>query len=251
VIRRLMPGALLLALSTAACSSQAPGLTDPTEIITQGLEATSEVTSFQLSVAVTGSLTIPDTGGTFDLQGTEASGAFDIANQRGRMTFEVPGFLGLNGEVIQVGGDSYLKTSVTGPDYTKSSIDDGGVPMDPGAALEQVRSFLDEEGVEAEKLDDVSCGDRTCYAVRLTIPTSLLAAAGEAADVDPGQFLGEELVLNLQFDRETLQATQISTDLDAGEIGTFGLVIRLSNYNEAVEVSPPPSDQVTEGDLPF
>jgi hypothetical protein len=247
-----VPGALLMALAIAACSSPAPGLTDPTEIITQGLEATSEVTSFQLNVSVTGSVTIPDTGGTFDLAGTEASGAFDIANERGRMTFEVPGFLGLNGEVIQVGGDSYLKTSVTGPDYTKSTVDGGGgVPMDPGAALDQVRSFLDEEGVEAEKLDDVSCGDRTCYAVRLTIPTSLLAEAGDAADVDPGQFLGEALVLNLQFDRETLQATQISTDLDAGEIGTFGLVIRLSNYNEAVEVSPPPSDQVTEGDLPF
>lgn len=246
-----MPGALLLALAVAACGGPAPGLTDPTEIITQGLEATSDVTSFQLDISLSGSISIPDTGGTFDLEGTTAGGAFDLANERARLTFEAPRLFGLSGEVIQVGGDSYVQTSLTGPLYSKTAIEESGVPMDPDAAFAQVRSFLDEEGVVAEKLDDVSCGDRTCYAVRLTIPTSLLADAGDAADIDAGEFLGDALVLNMQFDRETLQFSQIATDIDAGEVGTFGLVIRLSNYNQAVEVSPPPSDQVTEGEPLF
>lgn len=250
--RRLLPGAALLALTLAACGGQPPGLTDPAEIITQGLQATSQVTSFHLEVTVSGSVSIPETGGSFDLEGTTAGGDFDLANERARMTFAVPAFLGLTGEVIQFDGDSYLKTSMTGPLYAKSTMEESAVPVDPDAAFDQVRTFLDMEGVEKEKLDDVSCGDRTCYAVRLSIPVSLLADAGEVANVDPSQFLGEALVLNLQFDRENLQLNRISTDIDAGELGSFGVAVTFSAYNQAVEVSPPPSDQVTEdAPLPF
>lgn len=252
MLRRLTPASVLLVLALAACGGAGPALTDPTEIISQGLEATREVTSFHADVAVTGSVSIPDTGGTFNLEGTTAGGDFDLANERARLTFSIPAFLGLSGEAIQVGGDTYLKTSLTGAAYTKSTAADTGVPVDPNAAFDGVQGFLDEEGVEAEKLDDVNCGDRTCYAVRLTIPSSLLADAGDAADVDASQFLGTALVLDLQFDRENLQVTQVSTDIDAGEVGSFGLVVTFSNYNQAVEVSPPPSDQVTEGGgLPF
>jgi hypothetical protein len=80
----------------------------------------------------------------------------------------------------------------------------------------------------------------------------VLSEAGGGSGVDLGEFLGDGLVLDLQFDRESLRLTQIATDIDAGEAGTFGLVITISNYNATVEVSPPPSDQVTEdGSLTF
>jgi hypothetical protein len=251
VLHRLMPAALLLvAMAISACGSAGPALTDPDEIITQGLAATGEATSLHLAVAVTGSITIPQTGGTFNLEGTTAAGDFDIAKDRARLTFKVPAFLSLSGEVIQVGTDSFVKTSLTGDLYTKSTTTDTGVPVDPVAAISQVGDFLDKEGVESEKLDDVSCGDQTCYSVSLTIPSSLLGSAGAAAGVDASQFLGETLVINLQFDRETLRLTQVSSDIDAGDAGTFGVVVTISGYNAAVEVSPPPSDQVTEGGSP-
>jgi hypothetical protein len=108
-----------------------------------------------------------------------------------------------------------------------------------------VSSFLDKEGVETKKLDDVDCGDAKCYAVTLTVPTSLMGVPGTTDGVDLGQMLGDSLLLNLQFDRQTLRLTQVSTDIDAGATGKFGLVLTLSKYNEGVQVSPPPSDQVT------
>ncbi len=252
VFRRLSPAVLLLTIAVAACGGQGPALTDPKEIITQGMRATSEATSLHLDMAVSGSFTIPTTGGTFNLDNTTAAGDFDIANETARLTFAIPSMFGLSGELIQVGSDSYVKTSATGAQYMKSTVEDSGVPMDPDQAFAQVEGFLDEEGVVSEKLDDVSCGDRQCYAVRLTIPSALLASAGDAAGVDPGDFLGEALVLDLQFDRENLRLRQVTTDIDAAGVGTFGLLLTFSNYDASVEVSPPPDDLVTEeGGLPF
>ena len=248
MLRKLKPAAvLLMALAIAACGSAKPALTDPNQIITQGIAATGEATSLHLDITVTGSVTIPQTGGTFNLEGTTAGGDFDITNNRARLTFKVPSIGGLSGEAIQIGSDSFVKTSLTGDKYTKSTVEESGVPLDPGAAIDQVDEFLDKDGVETKKLDDVSCGDGTCYAVQLTIPARVLNQAGGGAGVDVGQFLGEGLVLELQFDRETMHLTQISTDIDACEVGTFGLVVTLSGYNAEVEVSPPPSNLVTEG----
>jgi predicted small lipoprotein YifL len=252
VLHSFAPAAMLLAVALAACGGQGPGLTDPKEIITQGLRATGEAKSLHIDVAVSGSVNIPETGGTFNLEGTTAGGDFDIANDRLRLTFAVPAFLGLTGEAIQIGSDSYVKTSLSGPKYVKSSVEDSGVPVDPAKAFTEVESFLAKDGVVSEKLDDVDCGDRTCYAVRLTIPSSLLAGAGTSTGVDPS-VIGESLVVNLQFDRENLRIRQASTDISAGEMGTLGVILTFSKYDEAVEVNAPPSDQVTTegGALPF
>lgn len=244
---------MVLAIGLAACGSQAPALTDPKEIISQGLLATREASSLHLDVALSGTLNIPQTGGTIDLGGITAGGDFDIANKRSRVTFAVPTFMRISGEAILIGSDTYLKTSIGGPLYVKSTADQTTVPLDPTEAFEQVESFLDKEGVLSEKLDDVSCGDRSCYRVRLTIPSSLLLEnAGTPAGIDVSAFLGEALVVDLQFDRENLRVRQVSSDIDAGEIGSFGIVATFSNYDATVEVSPPPDDLVTEEDaLPF
>jgi hypothetical protein len=246
---------MLLAVVLAACGgASASAINDPAEIIGQGLEATSNASSFHLDLSLTGNVTIPDTGGTFDLEGTTASGDFDIDNKLGHLTFEVPAVFSLSGEVLQIGNDSYVKTSLTGDTYTKTTTDTSEVPTDPDAALSGLRAFLDKDGVQTEKLADVSCGDHTCYAVRLTIPTTLLSGSGaQLGGTDPSQLLGDELVLDMQFDREDLHLTQLTTDIDAGELGKLGLLVTLSHYGEPVEVSPPPSDQITEGtpQLPF
>jgi hypothetical protein len=242
-----MPPTLLLAITLAACGTSAPALSDPDEIITQGMKATGEATSFHVDVQVSGTINIQQTGGTFNLDGTTAGGDFDIAKKLARLTFSAPGLMGLQGEVLQIGDDSYTKTSLTGAKYMHSTTTDTSVPTDPDKVFGEVSNFLDKEGVETAKLDDVDCGDAKCYAVTLTVPTSLMQQAGSSTGVDVGQFLGDSVVLNLQFERDSLRLTQASTDLDAGDVGKFGVVITFSNYNAAVQVSPPPSDQVTEG----
>jgi hypothetical protein len=242
-----MRATLIIAVALAACGPSAPAISDPKQIISQGMQATGEATSFHVDVQISGTVNIPDTGGTFNLDGTKAAGDFDIAKKLARLTFSAPGLMSLQGEVLQIGTDTYTKVSLVGAKYMHSTTTDTSVPTDPDKVFSEVDSFLDKEGVETAKLDDVECGDAKCYAVTLTVPTSLMAEAGSSSGVDIGQFLGDSVVLNLQFDRESLRLTQASTDLDAGDTGKFGVVLTFSKYNESVQVSPPPSDQVTEG----
>jgi hypothetical protein len=243
----------------AACGgAAAPAVADPREIVTQGLEATAELTSVHLLLSVDGTASISELGGgEMSLNGTRLEGDVDIENQQGHLTFAVPPLLGLQGEVIQIGQDSYVKTSMTGELWSKSEVSESDPvagAMDPQEQLDEIRAFLDEDGVELEKLEDTECGERTCYQVRLTIPAELIADAAEGAEVDPTEFLGETLVLDLLFDREEMWLSGMSTELSAESVGELSLTLTLSAFNEPVEVEAPPEDEVTEGGmdgLPF
>jgi hypothetical protein len=253
VLRRLAPILCAAAVALAACTG-APAINDPEEIITQGVEATSTLSSFTMNLAVDGTFSMPEGGGSFALDGTTLDGVFDLEAKAAQLSFAVPAFLGLSGDVIVIGTDTYVRTSMTGDTWSKSTTTAGdpmSEAMDPDAALQKVHDFLDKEGVDAKKLDDVACGERTCYAVRLTIPSALLADAGNQVDMDPTQVLGEALIVNLRFDREKLWLTEVTTAVESESVGSFSATVTFSNFDEAVTVSPPPADQVTEGELPF
>jgi hypothetical protein len=244
---------MVAAFALAACTG-APPITDPADIITQGVEATGNLKSFHMSLAVDGTFSDPGSGGSFALNGTSLEGDFDLESKNLQMTFAVPALLGLTGDVIVIGTDSYVRTSMTGTSWSKSTStadDPVSEAMDPEKVLAEVRAFLAKEGVETEKLDDVECGDRTCYAVRVTIPAALLADAGQTVDMDPTATFGEALVLNLRFDRENLWLTEISTAVASESAGNFTATLTFSAFDEAVNVSPPPADEVTESALPL
>lgn len=258
MLRRIAPALAAATLLLAACGGDAgPAIADPKEIVTQGLEATADLTSVHIVLSVAGSATIPDLGGgEMALDGTRLEGDVDLENQEGHLTFAVPPLFGIEGEVIQIGDDSYIKTSMTGALWSKSTVsedDPVSGAMDPDEQLDELRAFLDEEGVEIEKLDDTDCGDRTCYAVRLTIPAELLSEAAEGEDLDPGELVGQELVLDMLFDREENWLTEVSTHLGAEDVGDVTMTLTLSGFNEPVDVEAPPADEVTEDGegLPF
>ena len=255
MLRRISPILAAAMLLLAACSSAGPAISDPREIVTQGLEASAELTSVHVVVALDGTATIPELGGgQMNLAGTSMEGDLDIANREAHFIFAVPSLLGLSGEVIQVGTDTYLKTSMTGTTWSKSTAsatDPLTEAMDPTQVLADVRSFLDTEGVELEKLDDTDCGERTCYAVRLTIPAGLLSDATGAGGVSPGDLVGDALVVDLLFDRQELWLSQVSTDLSAESVGELTLRLTLSAFNQDVSVEAPPADQVTEDGGPI
>lgn len=256
MLRRIAPALAAATLLLAACGSGTPEVTDPKEIVIQGLEAMGEVESVHFVVSLDGTASIPDLGGEMNLSGTELSGDLDITDERARVEFSVPAMFSLSGEVIQIGQDTYTQTSLTGETWSKSTLDEDDPvagALDPTEALEQVREFLDKEGVEVEKLDDAECGEETCHAVRLTIPAEVLAEAGESADMDPGELVGEALVLDLLFDREDRWLTEVSTRIVAESVGELTLSLSFSAFNDPVLIEAPPADQVTEGGegLPF
>ena len=248
MLRRITPALAAVALLLAACGGSGPAIEDPREIVAQGLAATSELTTVHLVLALDGTADVPQLGGSeLTLDGTTVEGDVDLADSEAHLSFTAMGF---TGELIQAGGDSYLKTPLTGPSWVKSTAA-AGDPVsevtDPAAMLQGVRDFLDDESVEVEKLSDTDCGDGRCYAVRLTVPASAMAGAGDVAGVDPAELVGDGLVLDLLFDRDDLWLAGVSTQVDAQSVGSLTLRLTLSDFNADVSVDVPSPDEVTEG----
>lgn len=255
MLRRFGPVTVVLLVVLAACQGQG-ALTDPTEIITKGLEATTSLKSFHVSLGLDGSFKMSPTGGAVDLKSTSLEADVDIGGKQARLTFAVPAFPGLTGDVLLIGKDLWVKTSMTGAKWSHQTADLVGASVEPSpsfdtaAMVKKVKDFLAKDGVVTKRLADVACGDRQCYQVSVTIPSSLMKEeAGAVASLDPSTVFGDALVLNLLFDREKLWLTELSTDVASDTMGTFSVTLSFSNFDEAVTLSPPPDAEVTEGEF--
>lgn len=250
VIRRLLPILAVSALLLAACGSAAaptPPPLDAEQVITKGLEATGKLQSFHLTATLDGSAAFLPGGGTTSLKGTQLVGDFDPAGKQAHATFTAPTLFGLEGEVVSSADSVYLKTSLTGPKWQKEQVANSGIPgevQDPTKAITDIQAFLDKDGVEVTKLDDVSCGDATCYHVILTIPSSLLDDAAASAGASASDLVGESLKVDLQFHRTELYLTSASTSLTAGDQGSLDVSLALSAFNQPVTITPPPDSEV-------
>jgi hypothetical protein len=261
VLRRLAPVMVVILAVLAACQS-APTYSNPTDIITKGLDATAALKSFHVSLSLSGTFSMPGSGASFKLDSTSLEADVDIPAKQAHLTFAVPAFLGLTGEVLLIGQDLYVKTSMTGDKWmhktnvvassaspSESASVSPSASLDTASMIKVVKDFLAKDGVKTTKLADVDCGDRKCYQVSVSIPSSLMTAAGAVASMDPSSVFGEALVLNLLFDREKLWLTEASTDVTSATLGTFSAKVSFSKFDEAVTVSPPPSADVTEGEF--
>lgn len=265
MLRRLTPVMVVVVVVLAACQS-APAYSNPTDIITKGLDATAKLKSFHVSLAVSGTITMPGSGASVKLDSTSLEADVDIAAKQARLTFAVPALLGLTGEALAIGQDVYVKTSMTGAKWMHQTtvvpssaspsapapLSASALPsasLDAASTIKVIKDFLAKDGVKTTKLADVDCGGRKCYQVSVSIPSSLMTAAGAVASMDPGSIFGDALVLNLLFDTEKLWLTEVSTSVTSATVGTFSAKLSFSKFDETVTVSPPPSADVTEGAL--
>jgi len=250
VVRRLLPILAISTLLLAACGSAAaptPPPLDAEQVITKGLEATGKLQSFHLTATLDGSAAFLPGGGTTSLKGTQLVGDFDLAGRQAHATITAPTLFGFEGEVIANADAVYLKTSLTGPKWQKQDAGSGSIPdevQDPTKAITDLQAFLDKEGVEVTKHDDVACGDATCYHVTLTIPSSLLDDAAASAGTSASDVIGESLTVDLQFHRTELYLTSASTSIDAGDKGSLSVSLALSAVNQPVTVTPPADSEV-------
>lgn len=251
MLRRLAPVLVAMVAVLAACQGT-PALSDPKEIVTSGLDATANLKSFHVSLAVNGTVSMPDSGGSFALTGTTFEADIDVDGKLVSATFAVPALLGLSGELRVIDQDVYFKTTMTGTMWSHSSTDASAsaspVP-DVQSMIDEVRTFLEKDGVETTKLDDVDCGDRKCYQIEVTIPSDLMSDGAAVASMAPSDVFGDALVLTLLFDREKLWLTEVSTSISSGSVGTLDATFTFSAFDEAVTVSPPPSADVTQGEF--
>lgn len=252
--RRLsLLGLLLLAMVAAACSSgtSGPQIEDPKEIVTKAVTALSTTKTVHFRVDVNGSikadLTNSGTKSDISLAGTTIEGDIDITDQSNaklKATFAVPALLGLNGDVVVVDKSTYVKTSLTGPLYTKQ--DNASSPVgqagDPQKALDELKKALEQPGVTTTKLADEKCGDKDCYHVSITIaPSVLQGAMPSAAPTGLG-----DIVLELWVQKSDLRPVKLATKIVIPDAGNVEVVLSLTNYDVPVTIAAPPPDQVKQ-----
>ena len=258
-LRRLAaPLALLIgaAIALGACGStpSLPALTDPNEIVTAALKATEGAKSVHIDVTVDGTINadLTGTGGPgaeLPLTGTTAAADVDMAGGKAHATFAVPAFLNLNGELIQIGETSYLKTSLTGPQFETSQATDS-LPVDPTDAsgiFDDVGDFLTADGVDPVKGDDVDCGGKSCYTVSIELSAEELAALGadQAAQMGLPLDLGSaSLAFTIRVEKDTYRLAGFKTVASLGEQGSITLDLTLSKWDQPMDISAPPADQV-------
>lgn len=241
----------LLALALAACQS-APVtlLTDPNAILAAAATTTSAATSVHADITAEGTITVDPLGtglGTaVDLSGTNAAADIDLQNGELRATFQAPGLLGVAGEVIVADGTAYVKTTLTGPKYRSSPVG-----ASTGSPLAGLTDLLAQAGLDPVKGADVPCAGGTCYSVEFQL----------TAD-DLGDMLGDtgQLPANLPIplpdlsaatvdvtvlvEQATTRLSGITAELHVGDLGDPTIQATFSKWNEPVQISPPPADQV-------
>jgi hypothetical protein len=212
MIRRF-PALVMLAavVSTlvVACGGSVPGpaLTDPTAIVTAALTSTEAAKTVHLEVAIDGTATVglplgSGTGTPVDLTGTTASANIDFANEAAKATFDVEKF-NLAGEVIAVGGKTYVKTTLTGPLYLEAPA--GSIPVDPGSAgtlIDNLGDLLLKPGVVLVKGDDVACGSEQCYTVSTDLTASQLGLPADGIAGMPVDVAGATLKLTIRVEKD-------------------------------------------------
>ena len=259
----LAPATLAIVALVAACGgpASAPALSDPKDIIAQSLDAVKGAQSVHLDATVDGTVNVDLTGtgagSDFPLTGTTASADIDMAGSKARATFSIPAIMGLSGELIQIGDTSYVKTSLTGPKYQQQQATDAlpvepdpSASIDPAAMLDQLDEFLSRPEIAPTKGDDIACGQKQCYQVLVELTPEEIAAiqaetgAGPIPSELPVDIGSTTLGMTLRVEKDTLRPAGIALTADMGAQGSITLDLTASKWDEAVDITAPPADQI-------
>jgi len=265
--RARLAAAALTTVFVVACGGTptVPDLVDPVAIVEAAATQAASAQSVHVDVTADGTLQldITGTGAAAPIQLTDSTASLDLDLAAGaaRVTFALPGILGLRGELIAVDGSTYIKTSLTGPLYQKSAGADLGSPDPTGspepaailAMLTEVRTALTRPGVDPVKGEDVACGSGTCYSVMIQLTPAELSALG----VDPGALplpddlpipipdVGDQTIdLTIRVDKITTRLAGLTANAAGGATGELSAELTFSKWDEALTISAPPADQV-------
>ena len=155
--------------------------------------------------------------------------------------------MGLSGELIQVGGTSYVKTSLTGPQYQKSESDANAVDEATDMTEEDIADLREQlSKVQPTKGEDVSCGDKQCYTVTIDLDAAELQSLGGELPTEelPADMSEASVNATFKIEKDTLRPAGVDLTMDLGSQGNVTVAVTLSNWDEAVSIEAPPADQV-------
>jgi len=255
VPRPLLALGLVASLALGACGGEpaASPISDPTEILTKSLDAAAAAQSVHVKGEIAGSVALDLTGqgggAPLDLTGTTIEADVDLADGNLQASFSAPSLFALSGELIALGQDSYLKISLLGDKYQKStSTADSptGALRDPQGAIADLKTSLDELPTPPTKAPDEKCGDADCYRVTADVPTTDVGGAlggvlGSAAPDVSGSG-----TVDVWVRKDDLLPAKVAITADGGAEGTITVTLELTRWDEPVSISAPPADRVVE-----
>jgi hypothetical protein len=238
----------LAALTLVGCGGTpaTPEISDPKEILAKALTAMAEVKTLHLEGEVTGTLNLDLFGlgeaSEVRLTGTSGAADVDVVGSKMRASFTLIGLV--DGELIQVGETSYVRTSQTGATFRESTgLAIGANPLDALAALQ---GLLDRPELAPVKLADASCGEanRACYQVQAELTAAdIPGLASLPADLLGGVDIGSIRIV-IGVEKDTLRIGRLVLAASAGATGTLELAINLSKWDLPISIEAPPADQV-------
>jgi len=248
--RRLLalPGLLVVAaIAVGACGGTAPALTDPSEILTKAVEALQNAKTVHMEATIDGTVKFDPTGtgqpGDISLTGTKLTADIDIEDGDLEASVAVPALLGMTADFIIVDHDTYTRVSLQGDKYTKGTTGEVGIPIDPAdpeQSLKDLQDWLARPEVGPKKLDDTSCGSKSCYQVEIDLtPEEVLALVPDVSTLGSGA-----VVLTALVEKDTLRLANLVLELTIPEVGQVSINLALSKWDEGLDISAPPADQI-------
>jgi len=250
LVERAADLGLVASLALGACGGEpaASPISDPTEILTKSLDAAAAAQSVHVKGEIAGSVALDLTGqgggAPLDLTGTTIEADVDLADGNLQASFSAPSLFALSGELIALGQDSYLKISLLGDKYQKStSTADSptGALRDPQGAIADLKTSLDELPTPPTKAPDEKCGDADCYRVTVDVPTTDVGGAlggvlGSAAPDVSGSG-----TVDVWVRKDDLLPAKVAITADGGAEGTITVTLELTRWDEPVSISAPPA----------
>ena len=250
---------------------------DPNAIITSVINGGSDIKSFHIKIAVSGTLTkealqaeLADEGITVTsdvkLDGTSVEGDVDVANSAVHLTANVPalpmfGNTAITGDLILVDNVLYYKASLLGPKYSKMDLSDltSGLPVaipsvlpTPGASemssvtdeIDQLRTEMQQEGVTATLVGTDQIGGQTANHINISVPIDKINAeiAAEASG-GPSMTLDSASV-DFWVYQSNNRLAQIEIKGASSALGNIDLVITITNYDQPVTITAPDASQI-------
>jgi len=240
----------LVALAIAGCQGQPITLLDdPDEILAAAVITTTAATSVHVDLKAEGTLAVDllgsGAGGTVNLVGTTLAADLDIAGRKTRATFSSPNLFGLAGEVVLADDMLFLKSTLTGAKFRPSAL--GAPPENPLKGLADLMARADLAPVKGA---DAPCAGGTCYTLSIRLTADELIELGGGVQLPTGlpiplpDVSGAAVDLTLHVEQVTTRLSGITAEADLGDTGKVTLEATFTRWNERIEITPPPGDQV-------
>lgn len=246
-----------VALVAAACTPAPAPLSDPREILAAAVTHLRTARTVHLEASVDGSLSIGGilggpaaSGGALGLTGTHLGADLDLAGGRAAMRFQVPALLGLEGEVRQIGTETYLESSLTSRGWHVVTGVQLPVAVDrPLEWVDGLAAWLDRPSVVPVRLDDASCRAGSCYVVRVEAAAADIAALASAAPGLAAGLTGGSVSLELRISHASLVLSEAVLQVELPGSGSIAVSVTFTAWDAEVRVEAPSPSDIVAGPL--